>query len=135
VPPTAAAEPPPAIDEPAPPIVEAAPPATEPAAETSPSPAPPTVDARRLAAEVALLDRARTALRTGDASGAIAALDEHRRTFADGMLLAEADLVRIEALLVLGRTADATELGHAFLTRFPHSPLAKRVRSLISRTR
>jgi hypothetical protein len=101
-----------------------------PAAAAPPAAAP--LDARRLAAEVALLDKARAAL-ASDPAAALEALDEHARSFPDGALLAEADLVRIEALLATGRRSDATALANSFLSRYPRSPLAKRVRSLLAR--
>lgn len=67
-----------------------------------------------------------------DAGTALALLADHDRTFANGALLAEAELVRIDALLLAGRTAEAVARGHAFLDRFPHSPLDQRVRSLLA---
>jgi hypothetical protein len=82
---------------------------------------------------VALLDRARAAVRANDIATALALVDEHSRTFADGALASEAALVRIEALTAGHRTAEAAEAGRAFLIRFPHSPLAERVRSLINK--
>ena len=60
-------------------------------------------------------------------------LDEHRREFADGALVAEAEVVRLEALIQAGRTADAREQARSFLHRFPSSPLVRRVRSLVER--
>ncbi|MCW5805884.1 MAG: hypothetical protein KIT31_26165 [Deltaproteobacteria bacterium] len=95
-----------------------------------PDEAPAQVDARRLAAEVAALDRARAALRIRDFAATIAALDEYRRTFPDGALLAGAEVVHIEALVQRGDTAGAAERARAFLARFPSSPLARRVRSI-----
>jgi len=118
----------PAIAEPPP----APPPAPDETAAAVEAP-PPPIDPRRLAAEVALLDRARAAVAAHDTAGALALLDEHRRSFGDGALVAEAEVVRIEALVAAHRTAEAAGLGRAFLTRFPHSPLAARVRSLITK--
>jgi hypothetical protein len=106
------------------------PPSPEPVPPPPPSPAP-VVDARRLAAEVAALDVARGRIAAGDPAGALAALDGHRRDFADGLLRAEAEVLRIEALLRRGDSAAAVALGRRFLARTPHSPLAQRVRSLI----
>lgn len=116
----------------------AEPPPATPASALPPPPPPsppaaPAVDARRLAAEVAILDRARTALRRGDPAAAAAALDAHAREFADGALVAEAELVRIETLVRRGDTAAARERARGFLIRFPQSPLAKRLRSLVDR--
>jgi hypothetical protein len=116
----APAEPPPAA-EPAP----AAPPA-EPPRATAPT-------ASRLALEVSLVDRARTALRAGNPAGAFAALADYHRQFPDGDLDAEADMVTIEVLIAQGQAAQARAHGTAFLARFPRSPLVQRVRSLLDR--
>ena len=116
---------------PEPPPAPAVEPAPSPAAP--PAPAPATIDPRRLAAEVALLDRARAALASGDIAAALVALDEHRTSFTDGVLTAEADVLTIEALLQKGDDAAAADHARTFLTTFPHSPLTKRVRSLLAR--
>jgi hypothetical protein len=121
---------PPAEPLPSPEPAPEPPPSPEPAPPPPPSPAP-VVDARRLAAEVAALDVARGRIAAGDPAGALAALDGHRRDFADGLLRAEAEVLRIEALLRRGDSAAAVALGRRFLARTPHSPLAQRVRSLI----
>ena len=80
-----------------------------------------------------MLDRARAALAAHDATGALAALAEHRQSFADGALVAEAEVLGIEALLERGDKTAAAERAQAFLTTFPRSPLTKRVRSLLAR--
>jgi len=126
--------PPPSTPDPEPTAVSLAPPPPPPA-EDAPAPeAPPpsqaALDARRLAAEVALLDRARGALRTGDLAGALAALDEHAAGFADGALVPEATVIRIDVLVARGARDDARALARDFLTRYPRSPLATRVRAM-----
>ena len=64
------------------------------------SPAPPS--------ETALLAQAFRALRTDrDPGAALAALDEHARRFPRGHLKPESELARVEALVMLGRSADA----------------------------
>src|SRR5262249_33063612 len=100
---------------------EPAPPRTEPA---SPS---------RLAEQVALVDRARDRLAARDPLAALAALAEYHQRLASGDLDAEADVVTIETLIALGEAPRARALGAAFLERFPRSPLAQRVRSLLER--
>lgn len=67
---------------------------------------PPKEDA--LAREVALLSRATGDLRAGRASDALKALDEHRRTFPDGILKEERRAGRVQALCALGRQAEAS---------------------------
>ncbi len=130
-----AAEPTPAIDpvEPAPvaaPLV-LAPPA--PVAAPPPAPAPPMTGPSRLAAEVALVDGARRQLGAGNHRGALDAISAYRRQFPGGDLDAEADVVTIEALIAARDVARARALGTAFLARFPRSPLAQRVHSLLDR--
>ncbi|MBC7974849.1 MAG: hypothetical protein H7138_07660, partial [Myxococcales bacterium] len=65
--------------------------------------------------------------------GAIAAIAAYRRQFPRGDLDAEADVVKIEALIAARDVAQARALGTAFLARFPRSPLAQRVHSLLDR--
>lgn len=121
-----------AAPEPAPaPSDISIPPVEVTAPEVAPPP-PAPVDPRRLALEVSLIDRARAAVTANDIPRALAVLDEYRKSFADGALVEEAELVRIEALLAAHRSAEASEAGRAFLARFPHSPLARRVRSMLS---
>ncbi|HEU0033444.1 MAG TPA: hypothetical protein VFQ53_22585 [Kofleriaceae bacterium] len=140
--PVVAPEPPPVVaskqkHEPKHDVVKPAEPApvetVEPAPPAPPAPPPVQIDTRRLAAEVAVLDRARAALRAGDGTAALAALDEHAREFSDGALVAEAEVVRIETLIHNRQSAAARERAASFLSRFPQSPLARRVRSLLDR--
>lgn len=61
-----------------------------------------------LATETRLIRVAIERLRTrGDASGALATLDQHRSQFPNGLLRTDAEMVRIEALLALGRDTEA----------------------------
>lgn len=108
------------VVEPPPPVVAAAPPA-----------APVAIDARRLALEVGLLDSARAALRSGDPTAALAILARHDREFADGALVAEAEVIRIEALVKRGDMVEARTRATEFAARFPKSPLLRRVRSIV----
>ena len=127
-PPTAAAPevraPEPAVPEPV------APPAPE---VVTPPPAEIAAGPGRLAAEVALVDRARTSLGAGDYPAAKAALAEYHQRFASGDLDAEADVVMIELLIAEHEIGAARTLGTGFLARFPRSPLAQRVHSLLER--
>lgn len=90
-------------------------------------------DPGRLAAEVALVDRARARLGPGDYQAARAALDEYHQRFPTGDLGAEAELVMIEILIAQREVDRARSLGTAFLAKFPRSPLAQRVHSLLDR--
>ena len=81
-----------------------------------------------LAEEVALLDRARRAIRAGDAAGALALLDGYRTSFPRGLLAPEASVLRIDALMATGQRARAQAESRSFLQKFPGSPHAVRLR-------
>jgi hypothetical protein len=102
-----------------------------PSAEPAPAPASAPAPAPSVADEIAVLDRAREALRSGDASAARAALDDHQARFGQGVLTPEAELLRIELLLSQGQKTAAQSLGQRFLASHPRSPLAARVRQLL----
>ena len=123
--------------------VVAAPPTSATNATVVPAPPaaalPPTAPAPRgsidresaLAAELASLDRARSALAQGQASQALALLDDHAVHFPRGVLATEATVLRIEALVRAGDRASAVALAHRFLAANAASPYAPRVRSLV----
>jgi RNA polymerase sigma-70 factor (ECF subfamily) len=77
---------------------------------------PPTDDgaASTLAAETRLLERARDALRRGDADAALTALDAHSSDFPHGLLLDEARSTRLRALCAAGRADEADALADAW---------------------
>jgi outer membrane protein assembly factor BamD (BamD/ComL family) len=77
---------------------------------------------------VALLRRARTALRDGDARGALALLDEHASRFPGGSLAEDCAAERIQVLCALGRVEDARALSSRFVAAHASSPHAAAVR-------
>ncbi|MBM4778227.1 MAG: hypothetical protein GQE15_11050 [Archangiaceae bacterium] len=83
---------------------------------TAPAPAPtkkPVVtDDDALARELALLDEARLQVAKAPRA-ALATLERHRAQFPRGALKLEADLLRVEAQLNLGRKAEASRLAEA----------------------
>lgn len=81
--------------------------------------------------QIALIDRARGAVAARQPAAAMAALDEYQRRFPRGVLGQEATLLRIETLLARGDRAGAARLGRQFLERYPRSPMAARVKTLI----
>ncbi len=85
---------------------------------------------RTLAAEVALIDRARTLARSSPGE-AMTALDEYARTFPEGSLRDEAAVVRVEALLAAGRRADAARTAQPYLRDRPNTPIARRLTDLL----
>ena len=110
---------------------------------TTPPPAPSTVVAPRpkaatpaasesnLRDEIASLDRARSAVASGDSKGALAALDAYDAKFPHGTMAPEAGVLRVEALLAAGDRPAAQRAAKTFLARYPESPHASRVRSLV----
>lgn len=81
--------------------------------------------------EVVRLDEARAKLARGDAAGALVSLDQHDREFPRGLLGAEADVLRVEALVKAGRRDEAHARGERLLEREPNGPHAKRLRTLL----
>lgn len=81
--------------------------------------------------EIAALDRARTALSSGDVPGALRMLDDYERVLRGTRLTAEATMLRIDALARSGRTAEASALAARFVEANPSSALADRARAFI----
>jgi outer membrane protein assembly factor BamD (BamD/ComL family) len=84
-----------------------------------------------LAAELGALDAARSTLASGDASGALAKLDDYSRAFPHGRLVLEAEVLRIDALAHAGQADQAKKRAESFLRRHPNSVLASRVRGYL----
>ncbi|RYZ05382.1 MAG: hypothetical protein EOO73_20380 [Myxococcales bacterium] len=75
-----------------------------------------------LAEEVALLSRATSRLRGGDAAGALELLEQHRRQFGGGALLEERLSARVQALCSLGRRSEAESDLVRLAASAPRSP-------------
>lgn len=106
-----------------PPSVAAAPPATPLVVtpEQFPARTPPRYES--LAAERSLLERARSALARGDATGALAAVGLHEKRYPHGTLAEEREALAVQALSELGNP-EAKERAGQFHKRFPKSLLA-----------
>ena len=89
----------------------------------------PTANDRetRLLEESRRLTEARDTLRRGDASGALARLEELQRAFPGGILGQEREALAIEALARSGHRDQAQARARAFLQAYPQSPHAPRV--------
>lgn len=83
-----------------------------------------------LAAEVAQLDAARTALEVGAFDEALRLLAKFHREFPNGELAAEAEVMRIEVLSARKDQAGARREAERFLERHANDPHAERVRQL-----
>jgi outer membrane protein assembly factor BamD (BamD/ComL family) len=84
----------------------------------------------QLRAEARLVGKARDALRGGNAALAIRQLDDAGRLFPGGGVRQEREALAIEALVRLGRIAEASRRARDFGRDFPGSPFAARVKSL-----
>ncbi|MGH7440330.1 MAG: hypothetical protein ACRENE_31945 [Polyangiaceae bacterium] len=81
-----------------------------------------------IGAETQLLRRADQALRNGDPARALDLLDEHARTFPNGVLAQERSAERVTTLCALGRSSEARAEAARFLAATAESPLADAVR-------
>jgi outer membrane protein assembly factor BamD (BamD/ComL family) len=122
----------PALEEPPAPSPEVEP--RTPAESKPPSQAPATPDrskadrGKTLGDELAVVESASRALRSGNPQAALGRLAEYRQRFPRGKLALEAQVLRIEALARAGRSDEAARLARGFLKRHPHSPVAARIR-------
>jgi hypothetical protein len=82
------------------------------------------------AAELGLLGRAQALLDT-DAVRALALTSDHERKFPNGALVQEREVIVVDALLRLGRRADAETRAADFHRRFPASVHGRRVDVLL----
>jgi outer membrane protein assembly factor BamD (BamD/ComL family) len=83
-----------------------------------------------LADEVAQLQKAKLALKGGNAGQALSELTTYAQRFPRPMLGTEAAVLRIEALHQSGDATRAKTLAEGFLAKNPNSPYAARLRSL-----
>jgi RNA polymerase sigma factor (sigma-70 family) len=79
-----------------------------------------------LAAEVALIDRARAHLAADEPGAALAVLGVHAREFPRGALLDAREAARVEALCEDGRAAEAEAAARTLVAGLSGSPLARR---------
>jgi hypothetical protein len=114
------------VSAPAPALVEVAPHASP----TTQPPQPTAAEPALLRDEIALLDRARTALQARSPDRALDLLAQHAARFTQPSLGPEAEVLRIEALVQSGELSKARTLAKTFLAAHPHSPLAARVTKL-----
>lgn len=86
----------------------------------------------RIAEEMRLVEAIRSAANGGRPVEALRLLEEYRVGFPAGMLAEEADVMRIEALSRLGRTAAAAQLARRFLKTRADSPYVERVEQTLA---
>jgi hypothetical protein len=83
------------------------------------------------ALELALLERARSAVASGEFSTALGAIAEHQRRFPAGRLQEEREALRVKTLVALGRKDEARRVAERFRSRFPRSVLLPRIEAAI----
>jgi len=112
---------------------EARTPTAAPALE-SPAPIPRAQKSPReeRAGELQLLVRARQASALGDSLAVLALADEHERTYPAGRLAEEREVLRVKALVALGRLEQARRAGAKFHRRFPRSVLLKKIDQMLA---
>ena len=98
----------------------------------TPSRPNPTLPSSELAAERALLDRARSSGASGDPARVLELVAQHRREFPGGRLAEEREALAIRALCSLGRGDEARARAGAFRVAFPHSFLAPVIDSALA---
>ena len=119
----------PALDPAPAPLLEKPRPAlhTRPKRASAPVPASPRVDP---VLELALLTKARRVL-TVQPHTALEIAAEHERDYPQGLLTEEREVIAIEALVKLGRRAQAAQRAQRFLARFPGSAQRARLDQLL----
>jgi hypothetical protein len=116
------------IDAPAP----TAPTRTPPATALAPRVANKAKPSDLLAEESRLLGEARAQLRGGDAAAADATLERLQRGFANGALLQEREVLRIDVLEARGDHVAAKRAARTFVKRYPTSPHSTKLRLLLT---
>jgi hypothetical protein len=84
-----------------------------------------------LAQEVAAIDQARAAVRSGNGAQALGLVEDYLQEFPKGGLRLEAEVVRVQALAALGKRAEASARAKKLLSRNPNSVLAGRLRGYV----
>ena len=127
----------PAKSAPASPIKTATPlPAAAPVGALPPEPpsAKPVAPNDELAQELASIDQARSALRSGNAAAALEQVSRYERAYKRPRFAPEASAVRIEALIAQGRRVEAARLARVFMANHPGHPLTLRLRGFLGET-
>lgn len=133
-----AVAPSPVVAPPDPPTSEPPAPTTQ-RAEPAALPNPPSSASPRsrggatendLHVQTALVDAARAALARGNADRALGLVRDYQTRYPSGSFRPEAAAVRVEALVKLGRSAEARSAAERFIASYGPSPLADRVARL-----
>jgi len=99
-------------------------PSAEPSTKTTTTAKPKAED------EVKMLERAQDALKSRPEE-ALALCNEHAKSYPNGMLAQEREVIAVEALMKTGRTAEAKARAEKFKARFPGSSHARRIDAIV----
>lgn len=110
--------------------------------ESSENPAGPAIPQRGragasmgdLRAQIALVDAARSAVSSGSPSRALENLRQYQDRYPGGSFRPEAMAIKVEALVSLGRSAEARALAERFIAEYGSSSLADHVSRLAGLT-
>jgi TolA-binding protein len=80
---------------------------------------------------MALVDGARSELRSGDALSVLRRAAEHGRRFPDGSFAPEMLFLEMQAKLMVGRRESAADTARELVRRFPTGAQASRARELL----
>jgi len=117
-----------------------------PSKEAEPTPAPvkaPVPSRRPIFAskhdggseELQLLSRARQSDAHGDYAEVLALVAEHERSHPDGRLSEEREVLRVKALVGLGRASEARHAATKFRRQFPRSVLLPKIEDMLASLR
>jgi hypothetical protein len=98
-------------------------PRAEPAPSTGANDSTRALSMKQYAAELLLLEPARSSIARGDYPAALTAIDQHRREFPRSQLSEEREALRIRALWGLGQRPAALSAAKSFRKRYPRSSL------------
>ncbi len=82
--------------------------------------------------ELQLLDRARQSDARGDYASVLAIAAEHERIYPAGRLSEEREVLRVKALVGLGRGREARQAAAKFRRRFSHSVLLQKIDDMLA---
>jgi len=94
---------------------------------TAPSASSTPTSAADIRAEIALVDAARAAVKSGDPERALALLHRYDATYPAGAFRPEVAALRIESLAADGQTDLARTRARDFIAAHPDSPLSTRL--------
>jgi hypothetical protein len=85
--------------------------------------------------ELRLLERARQSDSRGDFASVLTFANDHEHSFPDGRLVEEREVLRVKALVALGRSGEARAVAARFRREFPRSVLLPKIEKMLASLR